>query len=476
MTRNKKLLSNALIFIVGNLGSKLLSFLLVPMYTYFLTIEQYGTIDLLITSLNLCLPLISLSLFDAVFRFVMNKQMAATEVLSTGFVSMGALLLGLGLISPVLAFLHIPNAFLFVLILGSTAILTMFQNFVRAYGQAKIFAISGIVNSFILAFLSILLIAFMKMKVEGYLLSYLVATLIAITYLVARMKLWQFIRLTAFSKELVVKMLQYSVPLIPNTLVWWLTNCVGRFFILYFVGIAANGLFAVANKVPTIINLFFTIFLQAWQISVVDEYNSPDRSRYYSRVFKSLQQCLFLLVALLISLIKPMMAILFANDYYESWQYMPILLVAVVFMNLASFLGTIYLAAEKTTGLFATTVYGVVINLLVGGCLTPVIGINGTGIGMGAGFLVTMLLRLQALNKFVEILMPWKVVNVSLIGILMITLGLYSTSLMIEALLMGVGLVLVVVINREIIVSLVGLVVSLISKKVTQMGKNHNVD
>lgn len=467
MSRNKKLLSNAMIFIIGNFGSKVISLLLVPMYTYFLTAEQYGTIDLLITSLNLCLPLISFSLFDAVFRFVMNKRMDATKVLSTGFISMCLLLLCLGLISPILAIVHVPNVVLFVLILGSSAILTMFQNFVRAYGQAKTVAIAGIVNSLALVFLNVLLIIRMRMKVEGYLLSYLIATLIAITYLVVRIKLWQFIRLTAFSKELLTKMLRYSVPLIPNTLAWWFTNSVGRFLILYFVGITANGLFAVANKVPTIINLCFAFFIQAWQISVVDEYSSPDRSEYYSRVFKALQQVMFLLTAILISLIKPMTAVFFASDYYESWQYLPILLVAVVFMNFASFLGTIYLAAEKTTGLVTTTVYGMVINLLVSGCLTPLLGINGTGIGMGAGFLIMMLLRLHHLKKFVPIVMPWKVANISLIGLLITTLGLYSTSLMVEALLMGIGLVLVVVVNREIVINLFRLIMSLAPQKIT---------
>jgi len=205
MNRSKRLLSNTLIFTVGNLGSKLISFLLVPMYTYFFTTEQYGTVDLLITTMNLCLPLISLSLFDAVFRFVMNKEMNATSVLSTGIFSILFVFFCLMLLTPVFNYIQLPNAFLFILCIGGTALFTMFQNFTRAYGGAKIFAVSGIVNSLALAFFNVLLIMVMKMKVEGYLLSYLFSVLIAIFYLICRAKLWHHIRLTAFSNALLKK-------------------------------------------------------------------------------------------------------------------------------------------------------------------------------------------------------------------------------------------------------------------------------
>lgn len=469
MNRSKRLLSNTLIFTVGNLGSKLISFLLVPMYTYFFTTEQYGTVDLLITTMNLCLPLISLSLFDAVFRFVMNKEMNATSVLSTGIFSILFVFFCLMLLTPVFNYIQLPNAFLFILCIGGTALFTMFQNFTRAYGGAKIFAVSGIVNSLALAFFNVLLIMVMKMKVEGYLLSYLFSVLIAIFYLICRAKLWHHIRLTAFSNALLKKMLQYSVPLIPNSLAWWFTNGVGRFFILYFVGVSANGLFAVANKIPTIINLFFVIFIQAWQISVVDEYKSSDRSGYYSDVFKSLQQFLFVLVALIISLIKPMMAIFFSNSYYESWKYMPILLIAVVFVDLASFLGTIYLAAEKTTGLFSTTLYGMIVNLIVSGLLTPMIGVNGTGIGMATGFLTMVLLRLHSINKFLEVEMPWRIFNISVIGITIMTVGLYSNNLMVEIMLIIVGLTVVIYVNSKFLIRLARLFTTLVSKSVIQI-------
>ena len=65
MNKYKKLLSNSLVFTIGNLGSKLLVFLLVPLYTYAMTPQEYGMADLYQTTANLLLPLITMNVFDA---------------------------------------------------------------------------------------------------------------------------------------------------------------------------------------------------------------------------------------------------------------------------------------------------------------------------------------------------------------------------------------------------------------------------
>jgi O-antigen/teichoic acid export membrane protein len=57
---------------------------MVPLYTYTLTTSQFGTVDLLITTVNLFLPIASLSLFDAVFRFAMDNDVDNAQVFNFG--------------------------------------------------------------------------------------------------------------------------------------------------------------------------------------------------------------------------------------------------------------------------------------------------------------------------------------------------------------------------------------------------------
>lgn len=70
----KKLVYNTAIFAVGNFGSKILTFLIVPLYTYVLTTAEYGTIDLFITSLGMVIPFSTMMVNEALIRFVLGKR------------------------------------------------------------------------------------------------------------------------------------------------------------------------------------------------------------------------------------------------------------------------------------------------------------------------------------------------------------------------------------------------------------------
>lgn len=451
MERNKKLFSNSIIFTIGNLGSKFISFFMVPLYTYTLTTSQFGTVDLLITTVNLFLPIASLSLFDAVFRFAMDDESDNTQVLTSGIFT--DILLGLivVLLWPLLNIFHIAYLGYFIFILFVTALFTLLQNFARAIGKSVTYAIAGLVNAVTFAIFNVIFLVMLKIGIKGYLLSYLLAIIISLIYVGCSVKIWNYIKRDSYSYSLTKRMLAYSIPLIPNSLAWWLTNDANRFFILSFVGVAGNGLYAVANKIPTIMNMFFNVFTQAWQISAVDEFYSKDNSKYYTSIFTFLQSLLFVLVGLFLIVLKPFMHLFVSTNYFVAWKYVPLLLIMAVFSNMSAFLGTTYLAAKKTRGILVTTVLGMVVNLVVSFLLTPRIGIYGTVLGGTLGFLSVVIMRLLDLKKLVEIKMDWKNFLGSLFGIFVIALGLYQTKELIEFVNFLIGIIILILFNLNMI-------------------------
>ena len=84
MSKYKKLLNNTLYFFVGNMGSKLLIFFLVPYYTYVLSTAEYGTADLITTTASLIIPVVTLSITEAVFRFSMDEKADYKALFSNG--------------------------------------------------------------------------------------------------------------------------------------------------------------------------------------------------------------------------------------------------------------------------------------------------------------------------------------------------------------------------------------------------------
>ena len=166
-----------------------------------------------------------------------------------------------------------------------------------------------------------------------------------------------------------------------------------RYFVKYMLGDSANGLYAAAYKVPTILTLVATIFLDAWQISAVTEHKSEERNSFYSNIFKTFQGGVFVVGSLLIITAKLVTKILLAESYYDSWQYIPVLIFATVFISFVTFLGNIYLAEKKNVATLLTTLVGAVLNLILNYFLIKQMGAQGAAVATLISYVVVFVIR-----------------------------------------------------------------------------------
>lgn len=393
----KKLASNTLLFAIANFGTKLISFLLVPLYTYTLTKAEYGIVDLILTTISMLSPIFALSIADAVFRYSMDKEEADSALMNGLLVTFLGGLVAL-VTTPFFSLFKIPFPFLFASSLALSLFVGLFQNYARAAGFEKSFAWSGVISALIISVANIVFLVRFKMGVKGYMLSIVLAYIGVIIYLFLSLKLWNRIDISLFSFKKIKKYLQYSIPLIPNAFSWWFTNDANRYFILFFVGAAGNGLYAVANKIPSLLNMIYNIFSQAWQMSAVEEFDTKD-GKFYSNVLNWSIYVLLIVSCLLLSFIKVFMHLFVAPSYYSSWKFVSFLLLATIFSNISAFLGTIFLAAKETKSILSTTFLGMITNLIFNLILIPIFGVNGAGIGSSLGFMIVSMVRLYLVNK-----------------------------------------------------------------------------
>lgn len=462
--RYKDLITNSFVFAIGNLGSKLIGFFLVPLYTYALTTSQYGLVDVLTTTVSVFLPIVSLSIFDAVFRFAMdqneNKKYVFTNGLMITLYSAGVMLIAY----PILIFFKIPLVLPFLIILFLNVLLSILQNFVRGIGFVKRFALAGIVNVVALGISNIVFLVIFKLGIQGYLISIILSFLCSIIFLSLSTKIWIFIDFNLVSLTGMKRFLQYSIPLIPNSLSWWFTNDSSRFFILFFVGVSGNGLFAVSNKIPTILAVFFSIFAQAWQISAVSEFKKKDASIFYSKVFNLLISFSFILVGFFILFDQQFMRIYVSSKFFQSWEYVPSLLLAATFSNFSTFLGTIYLAAKRTSGIFSTTVFGMIINVVACALLIPVIGVHGAGVGGTLGFLAVTILRYFQTKKILIINIDWRVSTTSFLTILIMT-GILLAQVRFSYVINTILMILIIIVNHQQLSTIINKMIVFVLKK-----------
>lgn len=419
MNSYKKLINNSIIFAVGTLGSKVVSFLLVPLYTYYLSTVEYGTVDLVITTVNMLIPIVSVSAYEAVLRFTMDKNEEPDVILSNSLlIALGGFLIAI-LFYPVLNYFGVLNGNLIYLylILIAQMVERILAQYTRALGKIKLFAANGILLTFSTGILNIIFLVFLNLGVLGYYWALILSYTISATFLLIASRAYSDFRVSNINKPKLKVLLDYALPLIPNSLMWWLINASSRYFITWFISVGANGLFAVASRIPSLLNIVYQVFNQAWQLSAIEEYESNNKSTFYSNIFEILYVLMFLATSAMILIVKPMFSYLFASDYYTAWRIVPYLLLGAVFSSFSSYLGSNYVAAKQTKGVFKTSVYGGIISLLFNITLIPTLGIVGAGLSSMISFYVTFLIRYHDTQQFIQMAIDWKkfYINIGLI-------------------------------------------------------------
>ncbi len=395
MNRYKSLARNTAIFAFGTFGSKILSFIMVFFYSRAMATDEFGTLDIIINSGSLLLPICMLGIQNALIRFGLDNKHKKSDVFTVGIISV---LLGLAVLtiaSPLI--IQVQDLKIYIFFLYAHVLMSSFRHicsyFVRALGKSKLYAADGIFTTFVTCILTLIFLIPLKMGIRGYLLAIILADFCSVIFLSIKARLWQYIKFKGLSPKLIKQMLLFSLPLIPTSLLWWVVNVSDRFFVQYMVSASANGLYSVAYKIPTILSLISHIFLDAWQISAVEENESETRNKFYSNIFSSFQGAIFIVASAIVLFSKFITVILLDKSYYDSWQYIPFLVLSTVFSCFVVFLGNIYLAEKKSVSTLLTTALGAVLNIALNTLLIPKFSANGAAIATFISYFAVYAIR-----------------------------------------------------------------------------------
>ncbi len=407
MSQNKykTLVSNTMLISLGTFGSKLLVFFMVRFYTGYLSQADYGTADLITQSANLLFPVISMGITDGVFRFAVDHVKERRKIFSVGLytITLGAVLL-LGLL-PLVGLVSGLNDYLWLIGLYTMASCyhSLCAQFVRAEGKTALFAVQGMINTLLVIGLNILFLAVLHYGITGYVLSVVLADLFCALLLFVRERLWRQLTLHPGGAAW-RQMLAYSIPMIPTTIFWWITSVSDRYMVRYFISDSANGIYAVAYKLPTILTLVSGIFMEAWQFSAVSEAGGDrlEHIRFYSKVWCAFQSMLFVAAACITGLAKPAIRVLAAPAYYEAWLYVPVLSAAMIFSSFVSYLGSVYMVEKRSNRSFVTAMIGALLNIGLNLVLIPTrLGVQGAAIATLASYFVVFLIRAVDARRFI---------------------------------------------------------------------------
>ncbi len=425
MNRYKKLASNTIALSLGTMASKVLVYLLLPLYTACLAQSEYSQADLISQTANLLLPILAVGMVDGIFRFAMDSadEDGKARVFCVSFYALlGGSLVALALI-PLFGGMDFFGSYgwLIPLYVIASNFHSCAAHFLRGCGKTKLFSLQGIIATALTVAFNLIFLLYFDMGVLGYVLSTVCADGLLAVALFFYAGLYRYLSPRNLSSETARAMLKYSLPMIPTTIFWWITNVSDRYMIKYFIGDEVNGLYAVAFKVPTLLILVSGIFIEAWNYSAVtDDDTEGGESSFFTGVFGGFQAVVFMCGAGLIFLAKPICTVLFADSYFEAWQYIPVLVEATVFSSLVTFMSSVYVKCKRSNNSFVTAMIGAIVNVALNFLLIPRYGAQGAAVATLACYVAVYVIRALDSVRYIRFNKRWCTVllNTLLTGVL----------------------------------------------------------
>ena len=411
----QNLTKNTMLFMISSFGTKLITFLLIPLYTYVFSTSEYGTVDFMTTVVQLLIPVLTLNIQEAVLRYGLDMNYVSSEVVQNGFRIIGWSSLFFGMTEALILFIHPEGVginyllFLFFSYL-SGSVYNLLSMYLKAVGKVRQLAVCGILNAALTCILNIVFLAVFHFGINGYMAASTAAVFLADLGMLILGNLPSELRRMdrMHQKDLLASMLSYSVPLIAGTVGWWLNSAGGRFILFLYCGSAVNGIYAASYKIPAVLAVLQDIFYNAWSVSAIEEFDKNDSDGFIGNVYMAYSAMSVLACSVIMMMNVFLVSFLYSEKFFESWRYAPILLTGTVFSGLLRFLGCFYLAVRKTKTAALTNVLGALINIGFCFILIPVMGAYGAAAATLLGYVSLWFIRMWSLRSVISMRVNWK--------------------------------------------------------------------
>ncbi len=400
-----RLLGNTMIFAIGTFSSKVLVFFMMRYYTAVLSTADFGISDLITQSANVLIPIATVSITSGIIRFGLIKSNDKRQVFSIGVVTVFCGYCFLLILYPVLKQVSTlaPYLFLIYLYVLTSSLQQVCHQFVRAKGHVRLYALDGIFRTICTILFNVLFLSGFKLGITGYVLSIIVADALSIVVLSIIDELPKYFSLKALNPVMARSMLRYSLPLILATECNWIISMSDRFFIENMRSSHELGLYAVSSRIPTIMILVSGIFIEAWQISTINDSSKKEQEDFFTNVGNVYQALVFIMISGIILFSKVFVAIFADPSYYQAWEYIPLLVIGSGFACLSNFMNSIYTLEKKSTYSMITVVIGAIMNVILNILMIPPYGANGAALATAISYVAMFLIRAIHSRKYIHI-------------------------------------------------------------------------
>ena len=349
----KRLGGDSLLYAFMNVGTKIIAFVMLPIYTTFLSTEQMGIFDLLEAALAVITFLVIFGTDNALAYYfyqvteeekkidyvktVVTIRIFIASIFFISFVVFGSIFSELLLGSD-----KYKDMFLLLgIVLITEALITVILTYYRFIFKSKKVALLTVFKLLLVAIFSYLLLRYSNWKVESLYLGRIASGFVLLIILVR--PLFKFFTLKV-DFQLVKEIIKYGAPLVPASLAFWVITFSNRIILSKFTTFGDVGVYGVAVKIATMITLLTTGIQMAWRPYSMNIKDEPNAKDIYAKVYYIILG-IGIVGLLAIASVSPFIVQILApqEGYREAANY-------VALLSLGSFLSFYYLIIS--VGLF----------------------------------------------------------------------------------------------------------------------------
>ena len=453
--RSSRFLKAIGLYAIGNLGSKLITFLMVPLYTYYVNTSDYGFYDICLTLIFFAIPFMTLQMRDGAFRFLVDvdddkrRSIVITFAYRVLFVStVVAIIVG----SCIEVFASVQYLWLAILLLIVMSFYEVVVQITRGIGNTVSFVSAGIISSLGIGVFSVVFVVLLDMGIEGVFIANILARVVALAYIELKDRI---IRRYLVAKPdygtIRKEIIKYTLPLIPGLVFWWIIGSTDRLFIEHYLGLSANGVYAVAFRLVSVLQVLATIFYQAWQETALQQYESADRDKFFSDMFNNYLYVLSCVLIVFVFSLRMCYSWLVSAEFAVSVQYLYAMAVSVLLFALVAFMDMGYQCAKDTKRTLPAIILAAVVNLVSNFILIRHIGLWGVVATSIITYTVLLVYRIYDMRLYFKLRLYKR--SIIPVALLLAGFALYCTTstLVIDAVLVAlVSVVFIVLMPQDI--------------------------
>ena len=403
MIRLPKIFKNSIIYSFVTILQKGIAFFLLPLYTAFLTPEDYGTINVVLAVSSLLSQLIMLALNGAATRFHYNTDDEERRKVLWGTISSLVIISTIGW-SAVFFFLHrylvdpfvgavdfYPFVVLGLINTALAPLYILFQSYLQARQNAVQYGINTLSNFLIHLGLAVFLIAYLRLGALGMLLANVITSLLFFIYVII-----VFVPKVCLgiNKDVSKAAFKYSLPLLPHQLSMWGAGTIDRLLLNDLKGKSDTGLYSVAQQFGSVIGSFTFAVNQAFVPWFFEQLRNGEKG--IGNIVKVADFAVigYCLIALFISLFAPeVLQFMVSEDYRMIWQILPFVCFAYVFQGIYyMFINVLFI--KDTSFVFIVTLTGLLVNIIANIFFIPLWGLMGCAMACFISYFVRSLMAM----------------------------------------------------------------------------------